>query len=60
MNNDNIGNPVWWVVVPGAALYAIDTRRRRFWNCWALIFYRNTDNLWSSKWVFTKELIPRS
>ncbi len=59
MSSDNIGNPVWWVMVPGAATYAIDTMRRRFWGRWSLIFYRNTDKLWSSAWVPTDELIPR-
>lgn len=58
--DDNIGIPVWWTIFPGAAVRAIDTKRRRFWNHWALIFYRNNDKLWSSKWVPTNELIPRN
>jgi hypothetical protein len=56
---DNIGDPVWWEVVPGAAQRAIDTKRRRFWGMWSLIFYRDTDNLWSSRWVPSNELMPR-
>lgn len=57
--NDNIGDPVWWVCVPGAAQRAIDTKRRRFWGVWALIFFCDDDNLWSSGWALTSELIPR-
>ena len=60
INSDNIGNPVWWEVIPGSAMYAIDTKRRRFWNRWSLIFFRNDDKLWSSQWVLTNELIPRT
>ncbi|HEY3526081.1 MAG TPA: hypothetical protein VGK47_07785 [Nitrososphaeraceae archaeon] len=56
---DNIGDPVWWEVVPGAARRAIDTKRRRFWGMQSLIFYRDTDNLWSSRWVPSNELMPR-
>lgn len=57
--NDNIGDPIWWEIVPGSAVYAIDTKRRRLWGMWSLIFYREPGKLWSSRWVPSNELIPR-